>query len=398
MKNKNRPFKIFFLRKPDRDDYLVACVSVCVLPLILTIIKLIKSPELKSISAIVVDFTQLFYDEFKQDIVYGLLITVIVYSIRLCCRLRKDRKLVNKLKDSVNKILVSVETKDENGKKRELFYLTEIINSQINIGEFKPDSLLIDQADKCKSILSVTESPIALWLDPTYLFFLICQSVNNIAKKVPQTVVNYSRPVKKHYETRKNIIPFFIDTCRILGDFMDLNSEMGSIEKLYSMLDNGDIRIYFMDGDEISQNKGLVEWFVATHDFAGIHLLIIDRKILQTENIRKTYEEMRRTMMVAENERLDFALRFYDNSELWYAIRNYTQLHDVQIGSSDDPSMKILCEFLKQISLSINNNNENLFYPNRFGRFNISRNNGDEYNFQSIILNEEKAQIIIDKQ
>lgn len=396
MKSKDRPFCICFLKRPDKEDYIVAGVSLFVLPLICTLFDLLVNQKCTGMCNFWSMFCMKFCKQFLQGFVYGLLLTVIVYTIRVRCRLRKNKELKNKLKDSMNKILVSVDTKDENGTKKDMFYLTEIINSQINIGEFKPDNLLIDQVDKCKAILSVTESPIALWLDPTYLFFLTCQVVNSIAKHVPKTSVSYCRPVKKRYETRKRIIPFFQQSHSLLKDFKALDSKT-SIDQLSSMLTKSDIRIYFMNGDDISKNKGLVEWFVATHDLAGIHLLIIDRNILQTESLKHPYNEMRNVMMAANNERLDCAFRFYDNSELWYAVRNFTQLHDVQIVSPEDPSMKALSVFLKELSLALENNKERLFYPNEFGRFNISKENGDEYRFQGIVLNEEKAQIIINK-
>lgn len=397
---KYRPFVLKFIKKPDRDDFLVAFMSVIVFPLIYSLYDLFKDQVFFEMCDFWESYRVKFCQEFLQDFVYGLSLTIVIYTIRARIRVRKNEELVDKLKDSVNKILVSAETNEGNEIKRNMFYLTEIIDNQINVGEFKPDSLLIDQVDKCKSILSVTESPIALWLDPTYLFFLICQAVNSITKKVPQENITYGKSVKKYYKTRAEVLPFFkecstlLDQFKTLGENSNTEENSNTMEALSKMMHGDDFRIYFMGSKEILDNKGLLEWFIAIHDFAGIHLLIIDREILEKiENMRNCYEKMRKVMQVDDNDKLDFAIRVYDNSEMWYAVRNFTQLHDVQIKANNDSAMESLSVFLKELAVSLETNKPYLFFPNELGQF----NQGDKYNFQSIVLNEEKAQMIINK-
>lgn len=390
---------ICFVRKPEKDDIFIALISVVVLILGQLVFICIRdkcffNPECQFIGW--EKIWDIVTDEIWQDILLGLAITIIWYTIRNWIRFSKDKVFADQLKQSVDKVLSVVENNSESGKdsqerNRNMFYLTEIINNQINIGMFQPDHLLIEQVDKCNSILSITESPIALWLDPTYLFFLMVQAINNITKKVPTKDIVNTIPRKKEFLEKCKMASFFADSISLVERLskMEIDDESDKIKKMETAIDKQDVRIYFMQVDDIINNKGLIEWFIAVHNYAGIHLLIIDKEILKEETFSPYITEIRKKMDIADEDFLDVAFRFYDDS-LWYARRNFNQLHDATLVNAD-PFVKTLVEFLKEVASAAINAGNKLLYPNKCGNFN-EKSNPD---LQKIILNEDKTQLII---
>ena len=365
---------IKFFKKPGRDDLRITIISSIAAVAVMVCYSFFSRDGYDNVGV--------FIWELVKSIAIGLLTTLVYYTCKCLRILNRDKDFKRQLKTSIDKVIREAESMDSSHRNKNMFYLTEIINNQIKIGIFRPDLFLIDEVGECKSILSVTESPIALWLDPTYLFFLTCQVANNITKPVPLYSISYCKPVKKLYKSRSDISVFFDEGKKIREGWCAFNPEStDTIKALSQNLDSRDVRIYFMTRDEIKKNKGLVEWFVSTHDLAGIHLFIIDRNVLTRDAIETHYKELRKIMSV--DDHLDFALRFYEK-ELWYAVRNQTELHDITIGSSEEKVVKTVVSFLKELASL---ENSDLIYPNQFGRFDT----------EGFVLNEVKTQIILKK-
>lgn len=390
-KKKDLKHWIPFVRKPEKDDICIAFITVVVLILGQLVFLCIRDCQFIGWEKI----WDIVEDEIWQDIVLGLVITAAWHTIKTHRKLRNDKVFLDQLKSSVDKVLSAVENNSANWhnaqeRKQNMFYLTEIINNQINIGVFQPDNLLINQVDKCESIISITESPIALWLDPTYLFFLMVQAINNITKNVPTEDISYTLPVKKQFLGRTENVTFYTETLKMVGSLKEMDENASNKkETMANVFGKKDVRIYFMTVEEITQNKGLLEWFIAVHDFAGIHLLIVDKKVLRDEKIRDPYEKIRKKMFLNDGESLDVAFRFYNDS-LKYARRNNNQLHDECLGD-EESFTGVLLSFLKVLTSHISENN--ILFPNSYGKFNQDAYGG----LDSIIYNESKTRLLITK-
>ena len=312
-----------------------------------------------------------------------------IYSIKQYVENRKN-KLRNELrvilKQVFSTVLESLRSKDDNKQKHYLFSLKGVIDANTDPLVFNPDYKLLDSVFSTDGTLSITEASPAAWLDPTYSYFLLCQYIANIKKRLDVKSHGSKKRYKlatypRHSEEFKT---FLSGMTEMIGQLSAINS----YEELLVSLKNSEVRFYFMGEESIKNNKGVVEYLVAGHELSGIFLFIVNDKI---KSLLKT-DAFRNTFIKKEGFPLDVAFAL-SNNEFSYTKR--TEQDTLVTSPLQDHEKQLLYEFVKDLASIIHKEftekkYEYLFYPTVEGLLSSNKNDIDfVYNNKNCYVNVE---------
>lgn len=360
--------------------------------------KLNKNEILEKIALVFLGATLVFFVNYKirgQVDITGIVISIGVSLILnlLFSEIKENWKVFKSLKkyksefgqllrQVLSTVLDSVFSKDTAKQQQYMFSLKEIIDANRDPLKYNPEYKLLDRVFVSKGTLSITESSPAAWLDPTYNFFLMCQYVANIKKRLDieyQSDSNTKKGFSMSNRSSQEFNSFFKKGKKLIKTL----SNIDTFADLISALDNHEVRFYLMSEDTIRNNKGIVEYLVAGHELSGVYLFIIKDTIKNQIGI----EELQRSFIGNINDPLDIAFNISNN------ILNYTKrvegntLSEFTLQSEDvrsDELIRVVKHLSSIIYEEIDNNtkriqNKYLIYPQGFGGFNETLANIDAF-------------------
>lgn len=310
-----------------------------------------------------------------------------IKSIKVYIENRRNalkNELKVKLKQVFSTVLESLRSKDDNKQKHYLFSLKEIIEANTDPLVYNPEYKLLDSVFSTEGTLSITEASPAAWLDPTYNFFLLCQYIANIKKRLD---------VKSQSSRRKYKLATYSRTSTVFKSFLEKSAEMinnlseiDTYDNLKAVLKNSEVRFYFMGEESIRNNKGVVEYLVAGHELSGVFLFIVSDKIktvIDTNAFREAF-------IKKEGFPLDVAFALSDN-EFSYTKR--TEQDTLVTSPLKDTEKQSLYEFVKNLASIISGElsakkYEYLLYPTKEG-FMSTSNINFVYNNRNCYVNVE---------
>ncbi len=238
-------------------------------------------------------------------------------------------------------------SKIDSEKKKIKHFLLEIDKSdrlnplELQLGETKFTNLY-----DTKGTLSITDAPIFAWKNPEYSWFLISNYTAVLLSR-------WNKSTKKQLKIvdRKNAAfkTFIADGKKILESIRD-----GQFKKI----DN--VRFYLLEKEEVNTNKAMIGQMVAGHDLFGIHLFIVNKKILN-DNLMAHYYQGLKTFLSIENDVIDVMFYLNLKGKLMVKYPKDGKLEETELKNIQGPSP--LKEFIQGLAGLLINNPSYLIYP-----------------------------------